>query len=193
MERPLRLGFLASHGGTTFRYIHQSIAEGKLNAEIVAFISNNSKSEAMKFAKEIEALKTAHISSKTHEDPDKEIARIMMEQNVDYIILSGYMKPLGERLVNPFENRIINSHPADTKKYRGLYGDNVHEAVLKSGDTQTYPTIHLVDLGIDTGRVLAQGVVDVLPNDTVETLRERVKPVECELLLNVIQNLQPVL
>ena len=192
MERPLRLGFLASHGGTGFQYIHNAIDNGDLNAEIIAFISNNSKSEAMKYAQQIKGLKTVHLSSKTHEDPDLEIARIMMEQNADYIILSGYMKPLGGELVNPFEDRIINSHPADPKKYGGMYGDYVHEAVLKSGDNVTHPTIHLVDLGIDTGRILKQGVVDILKGETVETLREKVKTTECELLLGVIKELEPI-
>ena len=195
MERPLRLGFLASHGGTAFKYIHDAINQGKLNAEIVAFVSNNSKSEAMKFAREHYPDSSHHVSSKTHENPDKAIAEIMMKVGIDYMIFSGWMKPGSSDLIEPFKNRVINPHPGDTKKHGGpgMYGDAVHASVLASGEKLTRPTIHLVESdGIDTGKILSQGVVDILPEDTIESLSERVKPVECKLLLSVLQTLEPV-
>lgn len=190
MERPLFLGFLASHNGSSMRYIQKSIESKKLDAQIKVVISNNSTSPALEFARD-HNIRTEHISSKTDEDPDERISEVMLEENVDYIVLSGWMKELSDDLVSQFEGKIINSHPADTTKYGGknMYGDNVHRAVLNSQDSQTYPTIHLVDYGIDTGKILAQGAVDVLSNDSPESLSDKVKPEEGRLLLGVLQNL----
>ena len=94
----------------------------------------------------------------------------------DIIILAGYLSVLSDEIVDGYRGRIINIHPSLLPKYggRGMYGLNVHRAVLASGEKESGCTVHLVDEGIDTGRILVQKKVDVIEGDEPETLQKRI-------------------
>lgn len=185
----LQLGFLASHNGTDMQAIVGAIEKRELNAQAEVVISNNSKSPALEFARQHE-IPSYHISSKTHENPDQIICETLLSHGVELVIFSGYMKVIEKDspLLTSYKGRIWNPHPADTQKYPLLWGDAVHEAVLKNHEEYTYPTIHIVESAVDKGPVLAQEKVKVEPDDTVLSLKNRVQAQEIELLVNLLIN-----
>lgn len=186
----MRLGFLASRNGTDMQAIIEAIDRDELSARATVIISNNSKSPALAFGRRLN-IPSFHISSLTDLDPDAKMATTLLRHHVNLVLLSGYMKRLGDDVYKHIPT--LNAHPADTKKYggEGMFGDRVHEAVLASGDKFTYPTIHVVESDVmDEGRILAQGKVEVLPDDTVETLRPRVQTEEKVLYIGVLTDLQ---
>lgn len=174
----LNLGFLASHGGSNMQAIIDACKNGIIDAVPCVVISNNSESGAIHRAK-TEGIPYYHISIKTHPEPeqlDEAIVDALTKHNVDLIILAGYMKKLGSKVLKAYEGKILNIHPALLPKFggEGMYGMKVHEAVIAAGEKISGPTVHLVDEKYDHGRILAQKTVPVLPDDTPETLAERV-------------------
>jgi len=104
------------------------------------------------------------------------ILRRCREKNIGLIVYSGFLSLLRGDIIEEYTGRMINIHPALLPKFGGLgmYGENVHRAVLEAGETESGCTIHLVDKGTDTGKILLQRRVPVLPGDTTETLSARV-------------------
>jgi len=180
--KKLRLGFLASHGGSNMQAIIDSIKSGALNAEACAVISNNSGSGAIDRARN-EGIPYYHISSVTHPDPaemDNAMIDALHSHSAEIIILAGYMKKISPKFIEAFRGRILNIHPALLPKFggEGFYGMKVHEAVIASSEKVSGATIHVVDEKYDHGRILHQLQVEVLPGDTAETLAQRVLGIE---------------
>jgi phosphoribosylglycinamide formyltransferase-1 len=193
MTRPLRLGFLASHGGSSMRAIVGATLRGELDAEAVIAISNNGESPALAFARE-HGLQTRHISGATEGGPeaaDRAIAEALSEADAGLIVLSGYMRKLGEHVLSRFGGRILNVHPALLPRHggQGMYGTRVHAAVLAASEHETGATIHWVDGEYDHGAVVRQGVVPVLEGDTVETLQARVMAIEPGLYIDALRGI----
>ena len=192
-DRPLGLGFLASHGGSNMQAVIDACRGGRLNAEPRVVISNNSRSQALRRAADA-GIPRYHVSTVIHpddDDRDRAIVDILERHDVDLVVLGGYMKELGPETVARFRDRIVNVHPALLPRFggRGFYGIAVHEAVLASGDRVTGATIHLVDEQLDHGAVLAQRMVAVEAGDTAETLAARVLPVEHSLYVETLQRI----
>lgn len=188
--RPTKLGFLASGRGTNLQSIIDACKSGRLNAVPAVVISNNSGSMALERAGK-DLIPAAHLSLKIIPDQDeldKRITETLMQHGVELVVLAGYMKKLGPRTLAAFAGRVINVHPALLPKFggQGMYGDNIHRAVLAAGETETGVTIHVVEDKYDSGPVLAQRAVRVVPGDTVETLASRVLTVEHELYVETI-------
>lgn len=182
MTQPLRLGFLASHSGSSMRAIVQAIAEGALDADARLVISNNGDSAALAWARE-HGLAARHVSGKTAgsaEAADLAIAEALIEAGVTLLVLSGYLRPVGPATLDRFRGRILNIHPALLPNYggQGMYGRHVHEAVIAAGDAETGATIHVVDGEYDHGPVVGQVRVPVLAGDTPEDLAARVMAAE---------------
>lgn len=174
----MNIGFLASHGGSNMQAIIDACKAGRLNAAAAVVISNNGDSRALERAKS-EGIPGYYLSGKTHPDPDdldKAILDTLIRHKVDIVALAGYMKKLGPKTLSYFRGRILNIHPALLPKYggKGMYGIHVHEAVLAAGEKESGVTVHLVDEEYDRGPILAQVRVPVMPDDTPETLAERV-------------------
>jgi phosphoribosylglycinamide formyltransferase-1 len=189
----VKLGFLASHGGSAARHLTAACAGGRLDAEPVVLVSNNSRSPALAWAREA-GLATAHLSSATHPDPDdldRALLDTLTRAGADTLVLSGYMRELGPRVLTHYAGRVVNIHPSLLPRHggRGMYGDRVHAAVLDSGDPESGATVHLVTQGIDEGPVLAQARVPVQPGDTLESLKARVQAVEGDLMLRAVRDL----
>lgn len=185
-----KLGFLASGRGTNMQSIIDACNDGRLNAVPAVVISNNAGSMALERANR-EQIAAFHLSPKLFTDADEldqRIAETLMQHGVGLVILAGYMKKLGPRTLAAYAGRIINVHPALLPKFggRGMYGDNIHRAVLAAGETETGVTIHLVEEKYDSGPILAQRKVSVQRGDTVETLAARVLAVEHDLFVETI-------
>ena len=193
MSALLNLGILASHTGTTLQAIIDACEQGRLNARCRVVISNNSHSVALQRAK-THAIPALHLSSHTHpesSDLDSAIADALSHHNVDLVVLAGYMKLLGPITLARFRNRIVNTHPALLPDFggRGMYGDNVHQAVLNARREATGVTVHLVDELYDHGPILAQTEVPVLADDTLPSLRDRVQTTERRFYVETLQKI----
>jgi phosphoribosylglycinamide formyltransferase-1 len=189
--KKLRLGFLASHGGSNMQAIIDSIKSGDLDAEACVVISNNSGSGAIERAKN-EGIPFYHISSVTYPDPenmDNAMIDALDRHNAEIIILAGYMKKISPKFIEAFRGKIINIHPALLPKFggEGFYGMKVHETVIAFGEKFSGATIHVVDEKYDHGRILHQLQVEVLPGDTPETLAQRVLGIEHLLYTQTLQ------
>ena len=189
----LKLGFLASHGGSNMQAIIDSCKNGTLNAVPACVVSNNSNSGALERAKK-ENIPNYHISSVQYanqEEIDSAIIEVFEKHEVNIVILAGYMKKLGEKVIRHFKGHVLNIHPALLPKYggKGMYGNFVHSAVLKAGEKFSGPTVHVVDEHYDKGRILAQKQVPVYPDDTIETLAERVLEQEHIIFSETLQKI----
>jgi phosphoribosylglycinamide formyltransferase-1 len=109
-----------------------------------------------------------------------DILQLAETHHIDLIVLAGFLSILTGEIVQRYSGKMINLHPALLPKFggKGMYGEKVHRAVLDAGETESGCTVHLVDAGTDTGPILLQRTVPVLPHDTPETLAERIHPEE---------------
>jgi phosphoribosylglycinamide formyltransferase 1 len=174
-----QIAVLASGAGTVLQAVIDGCADGRLAADVCVVISNNSQSGAALRA-ERHQIPFRHLSGQTHPDPaalDSAVLDALTQHQTDLVFLAGYMKKLGPRTLAHFRGRIINTHPALLPKFGGLgmYGTRVHAAVLASGEKVTGVSVHRVEDEYDTGPVLAQCEVPVLPGDDIETLSTRVQ------------------
>jgi phosphoribosylglycinamide formyltransferase-1 len=114
-----------------------------------------------------------------------------LDYDINFIVLAGFLKKIPEELIQKFPEKIVNIHPSLLPKFggKGMYGDYVHHAVLEANEKESGITIHLVNEEYDKGKILAQFSVPILPDETVETLREKIKKLEHTHLPRVIQTL----
>jgi len=190
---PLRLGFIASGGGSNMQAILDACEQGWLLAKPCVVVGNNSKSGALKRA-QAAGIECCHLSSHTHPDPaalDEAICRALTEHGVQAVCLAGYMKLLGRQTLATFRGHIINIHPGLLPRHggQGFYGNRVHEAVLAAGDRESGATVHIVDEVYDNGPVLAQARIPVEAGDTPETLADRVLAQEHRLYPETLQKI----
>lgn len=187
----LKISVLASHQGTNFQAIYDACESGKVHAQIALLICNNSTAPVFERAKRA-GITSVHASSKTHDSDaslDDAICEALINAGTDLVVLAGYMKKLGPRVLATYAGRMINVHPSLLPKYggQGYYGSKVHEAVIAAGDMETGATVHLVTSDYDEGTILAQEVVRVREGESAGELANRIRPVEHALLLEVIQ------
>jgi len=189
---PMNIGVLASHQGTTLQAVLDACLGGELHARVSVVISNNSGSGALARA-ETAGILTRHVSGKAHPDPaelDRAVCACLAAAKTDVVLLAGFMKKLGPHTLGSYAGRILNTHPALLPKFGGpgMFGAHVHRAVLDSGDTVSGASVHLVEDDYDTGQVLAQRSVEVMADDTPDTLAARVQAAERELVIDVLRD-----
>ena len=122
---------------------------------------------------------------------DQAIHDALVDHEVDLVITAGYMKKLGPQTLKAFSGRIVNIHPSLLPRHggHGMFGMNVHEAVIASGDSETGITIHYVESEYDTGPIIKQVSVTVEVNDTPESLAEKLITIEHEFLVSTLQEI----
>ncbi len=182
-QRPMRVGVLASGGGTNLQaLIDSGHAEAPYRVVLVA--SDQPRAYALERARK------SGIAARVLTDPadGEALLHLLREYAVDLLVLAGYLKLVPATVVRAFTGRIINIHPALLPAFggKGMYGHRVHQAVLASGATVSGATVHLVDEEYDRGPIVAQWPVLVEPGDTPETLAARVLEVEHKLLPLVV-------
>ena len=187
----LKLGFLASRNGTSFRAILRAIEVGELAADALMVVSNNRKAGALIHAAE-HGVPTHHIP--TQADPvraDAELTQVMSEAVVELIVLSGYLRRLGPVTLSHYRGGILNVHPSLLPAFggEGMYGRRVHEAVIAAGVRESGATIHLVDEVYDHGAVVRQRALPVHLGETVDQLEARVAALEPELFVETIKQI----
>ena len=175
----LRVLVMVSGGGTNLQAIMDSIDDGRIrNAEIIGVISNNAGAYALKRA-ENKGIKSVCISPKSFSDRsefNKALLEKVNEFSPDLIVLAGFLVAIPAEMVETYRNRIINIHPSLIPSFcgKGFYGLKVHEAALERGVRVTGATVHFVDEGTDTGKIILQKPVEVKEGDTPEILQKRV-------------------
>jgi len=189
-NRKFKVAILGSGRGSNMASICDAVLSENLNFEIGCVISNNSGAYILERAIK-RGLPAVHISSKTH--PESEIQALLdtlKAYDIDAIVLAGYMKKITDEIIQSFPRRIFNIHPALLPSFggKGMFGRNVHSAVIKSGVKYSGVTVHIVDSKYDTGEILAQRIVPVLPDDDVESLAARVLQEEHDIYWRVINN-----
>lgn len=189
--RGLRIAVLASGSGTNLQSIIDAIESGILESQIVSVISNKVDAFALERAR-AQGIPAYYIDSKVEEYDMKLLCRLE-EDEVDLIVLAGYLKIISSELIRAYRGRIINIHPSLLPKFggKGYYGIKVHEAVLKSGEAYSGATVHFVDEGVDTGEIILQESVPVYSTDTPDILQRRVLyEVEHKILVQAIKKLE---
>jgi phosphoribosylglycinamide formyltransferase-1 len=189
----MKIGFFASHRGSNMQTVVDACFTGKLTATPAVVVSNNRGAEALQRAQSY-GVPTYVLNSIMYPDPDQLDARILeslQTHGCEIVLLAGFMKKIGPRVLSAFKGRILNIHPALLPKYggKGMFGAKVHEAVLAAGDKITGVSVHLVDEEYDHGRVLIQAEVPVLADDSVETLAARVLQKEHEILITALRQI----
>lgn len=186
----------ASGSGTNFRSILESRRKNEIDSDVELLITNNSVCGAAQIARE-EGIEVIHISRKVFPDLSSLdysnlFISVLKKHKIDLIVLAGYMKMLPPEVVSLYKGRIINIHPALLPKYggQGMYGINVHRAVIENGDKETGVTVHYVEENYDEGEIIYQEKVAVNENDTPESLMERIKETEHKVYPKVIKNLE---
>jgi phosphoribosylglycinamide formyltransferase-1 len=191
MNPELRLGFLASGGGSSARAIIAAVRAGELAADVRLLVSNNRQAPALAFAA---SEGVPHLCIPTRSDPtaaDAELLRAMSDHGVELIILSGYLRRLGPKVLGRYAGRILNIHPGPLPKFggHGMYGRRVHEAVLAAGARASAIVIHVVDEEYDHGPEVARRPVEVRPGDTPEALEARVRALEPSFFVETLQRI----
>lgn len=193
MKKTFRIAVLASTKGTDLQAIIDEMKAGKMpNISLACVISNKKDAYALERAK-TQGYKAIFVNPKdrTREEFDAKVAELLEKYKVDLVVLVGYMRILSTPFVRKFKNRIINVHPALIPKFCGpsFFGANVHESVINAGEKETGMTIHFVDEGCDTGKIILQKTCPVLPDDTPDTLKTRVQELEKKWYPEVIRML----
>jgi formyltetrahydrofolate-dependent phosphoribosylglycinamide formyltransferase len=183
----LRLGILGSGQGTNFDAILRAISDGILDAEISVVISDIADSPILRKA-QAAGLTAIHVNPgsntrKLAAHAQKEIRDHLNRHHAQVVVLTGFMRVLKEPLLSEFRDRIVNIHPSLLPKFKGVAA---WKQALQAGETETGCTVHLVSEDLDSGRILGQTRVPILPDDTVDGLFARIQVEEHKLLPRVL-------
>lgn len=183
----IRISVLVSGGGSNLQALIDAQKLGLLgNGKIVQVISSRTDAYALERAKANGIPSIVIDKNRFPKDHDRNAAILsaLQSASTDLVVLAGYMNVLAPNVVSSFRDRIVNIHPALIPKHcgKGMYGQHVHQAVLAAEEKESGATAHLVDEGVDTGRILIQERTSVIPGDTAETLAARVLKIEHKIL-----------
>ena len=172
----LRLAVLGSGSGTNCQSIFNAIDDGRLDAEVVLVLSDHADARILERARQrgvpAEVMDCAGYKNKFPLEEQERVARRLTELKVDMVCLAGFMRLVKEPLLRAFPNRILNIHPALLPRFPGV---EAWTQALQAGAKQTGCTVHYVDAGMDSGEIIMQAFVPVLPGDTPETLHARIQ------------------
>lgn len=180
-----KIAVLASGGGTNLQALIDAQKAGFFQSKIGAVISDKEDAYALIRAKENNI--PAYVIRS-----DEDIVKILDENHIDLVVLAGYLKILGKKLLNKYEGRIINIHPSLLPKYggRGMYGLNVHRAVFEAGEEVSGATVHYVNEVIDGGGILLQEKVDIRGLTTPAEIQKKVLEAEHRILKQAIRKIE---
>lgn len=184
----LRFGVLGSGKGSNFRALAEAWKGKTLGCEPVIVLSDVETAGILSLGSEYAIpsrfVHPGHFKTKMSPEAEEEIVRLLQEAKVDFVVLAGFMRVIKEPLLRAFTGRILNIHPSLLPAFRGL---EAWRQALEAGMPEAGCTVHLVDEGVDTGKILGQSRVTVLPGDTAETLHARIQVAEHELYPRMVR------
>lgn len=183
-----KIAIFASGNGSNFEVLAKAIQKADFPAKLEFLFCDKRQAYALTRA---EKLQVPSFAFELKEFDDKatyeaEIVNLLENNQIDYILLAGYMKIIGETLLSKYEGRIINIHPALLPNFRGAHG--ILDA-FNAGVKETGVTVHYVDSGVDTGAIIAQEAVEIKSDDTLESLEAKIHAVEHQLYPKVVREL----
>lgn len=187
MNKVINIAIFASGSGSNAAVIIDHFKDVP-EANITLIVSNNSKAYVLERAQKAEIDTIVHSKEDTN---NGRILNILRERKIDFIVLAGYLSKIGDDLLAAFPNKIVNIHPALLPKYggKGMYGMNVHRAVVQAGETESGPTIHYVNKHYDEGAIIKQFNCQIDALDTAEIVQQKVLKLEHEHYAPVIEQL----
>ena len=184
----LRLGVLGSGKGSNFRAIAEAIAAGSLDAEVRIVVSDVERADILALARErglrAEYVAPGRFKTKLEPEAEERVVVLLREAEVNLVVLTGWIRMIKAPLLRAYPRRIINIHPSLLPAFPGL---EAWKQALAASVTETGCTVHYVDEGMDTGEVIAQARVPVLPGDTPKQLHARIQAEEHKLYPEVIR------
>ena len=187
----LRMAVLVSGGGTNLQSVIDAVEAGALSSQIVCVISNKETAYGLERARKHNI--PAYFINPKEEGFDEKVLARLKEDEIDLVVLAGYIKILSSDLIKAYKHRIINIHPSLLPKFggKGFYGIHVHEAVLAAREKESGATVHYVDEGVDTGEIILQRKVVVEEGDTPESLQARIlEQIEHKILVEAIKKIE---
>lgn len=177
----VKIGVLISGGGTNLQAVIDGCENKSINGEVRVVISNKENAYGL------ERARNYNIKAICEKDENK-IIEVLKANEIELVILAGYLKIVSPKLVNEYRNKIINIHPSLIPAFcgKGYYGEKVHQGVIDYGAKVTGATVHFVDEGADTGPIIMQKTVEVKQDDDTKKLAKRVLEVEHEILTKSI-------
>ncbi len=174
IPNPVKLGVMASGNGSNFEAVQNAIASSQLNAQVQVLIYNNPQAKAAVRAASwgIPTKLCNHRDFQNREDFDRQIVEILQQYQVEWVVMAGWMRLVTPVLIDAFPDRIINIHPSLLPSFRGV---KAVEQAIDAGVKIAGCTVHLLRLEVDSGPILLQAAVPVLPDDTAETLHARIQ------------------
>lgn len=182
-----RLAIFASGTGSNAMNIIQFFKNS--DAVEIAFVLSNKQDAPIVVNAEKEGVEAVVVSNQEVETANT-VVDLCLSKSVDYIILAGFLRKIPEKLIELYPNRIINIHPSLLPKYggKGMYGANVHKAVLENKETESGITIHFVNSEFDKGEIIAQFTCKMDENETLESLQKKIHQLEHTNFPAVIKN-----
>jgi len=187
----LNIAVLGSTRGTDLQALLDAQQANTLGAAKICLIISNRPDAPILQRAQAAGVEAVCIDSKgtSQADFEEQVILLLKRREINLIILIGFMKILSADFVKQYDHKILNIHPSLLPKYAGGMNMNVHEEVLKNKDTVTGCTLHYVTAAVDEGPIIQQKEVPVLPDDTVDTLKQRVQQAEQEVLVETVRNL----
>ncbi len=182
------IAVLISGSGTNLQALIDAVKSGRINGKIKIIISNNKEAYGLKRASN-EGIKGFYLGNNSEENKEDEILlEILKKENIDLIVLAGYLKILSENIVDKYKNKIINIHPSLIPSFCGknYYGIKVHKEAVDYGVKISGATTHFVDEKTDSGPIIMQKTVKVNYEDTAEILQKKVLKIEHEILVETV-------
>ncbi|MBM3248861.1 MAG: phosphoribosylglycinamide formyltransferase [Candidatus Omnitrophica bacterium] len=182
----MNFAVFASGRGTNLQAIIRAAKKGKISANLALVVSDNKEAYALKRAKRAK-IKTIIVEAKnfnSREDYDAELVKILEQENIDFIVLAGFMRIITSVLINKFRNKILNIHPALLPSFKGTHA--IVDA-FNYGVKFTGVTVHFVDEKMDHGPIILQGLVKIKENETAETLEAQIHKIEHKIYPEAIR------
>ena len=185
-QNTLRVAVLISGTGSNLNALISAVETGRLDVNIVQVISNRDDAPGIghALAAAIPVSVISHAEFPQRQAHDAAVVEVLQKNRAELIILAGYMRILGEDFVHSYRGRMINLHPSLLPLYKGL--DTYHR-VLNSGDSETGASIHFVTAGLDSGPVISQVKIPILPDDDAASLSARLGPLEHKLVVATVE------
>ena len=183
-----RIALFASGSGTNAENIANYFKDST-EIEISLVLSNKKDAYVLERAKKLNI--PSYIFNRNQFYNSNEVAKTLVDNNIDYVVLAGFLWLIPQNLIKAFPNKIINIHPALLPKYggKGMYGDKVHESVVANNEKKSGITIHFVNEKYDDGSIIFQTTCEVLPTDTANDVADKVHALEYEYFPKVIEKL----